>query len=202
MMHLLRQPARLVILLAALLVGACSVLPEPSRYQLYRLPPSDLGEQQAKPSLPSLQLEAPRADDLTASNRVVVLREGQQLSAWSGIRWAAPAPALWRDHMLDAFHNAGAFRALSIGEDHLATELRLTGHLRSFHVDQTRERPVAVIRLDAQLIDQREHRITASRRFNVEAPLATNSPGGLVQAMGNATDRMARDLLDWIEEEG
>lgn len=201
MTHARRLPARLLVLLAATLVSACSILPEPSRYQLYRLPPSGLGPQQAEPATISLQVQAPRADDLTGSNRVVVLQEGQRLSAWSGIRWAAPAPALWRDQLLDAFHNAGAFQALSIGEDNLNTDLTLTGHLRTFHVDQTGERATAVIRFDAQLLDHRERRVMATRRFDVEEPLADNTPVELVRAMGAATDRMARQLLGWIKDE-
>ena len=202
MMHALRLPARLLTLLAPLLLGACSVLPEPSRYQLYRLPPSNLDAQPITSPMASLQLDAPRADDLTASNRVVVLREGHQLSAWSGMRWASPAPALWRDQMLDAFHNADVFRVLSIGEDNLDADVRLTGHLRAFHVDQTGTPPRAVIRFDAQLIDRRERRVNAMHRFDVEVPLNSNTPAGIAQAMGNATDRMARQLLGWIDREG
>jgi cholesterol transport system auxiliary component len=201
MKHTARLPARLVTLLALTLVGACSVLPEPNRYELYRLPPSSLSEQPVEPGATSLEIRAPRADDLTSSNRVVVLREGQRLSAWSGIRWSAPAPELWRDQILDAFHNTSAFHTLGIRDDNLSADLSLSGHLRAFLVDQTGATPRAVIRFDAQLGDRREDGARATRRFNVSEPLAENTPTAAARAMGTATDRMAEQLLDWMANE-
>ncbi|WP_077528812.1 ABC-type transport auxiliary lipoprotein family protein [Vreelandella utahensis] len=201
MRHTARLPARLLTLLALTLVGACSILPEPNRYELYRLPPSSLGEQGTVSGATTLEIQAPRADDLTSSNRVVVLREGQRLSAWSGIRWTAPAPELWRDQLLDAFHNTGAFHALGIRDDNLNADLTLNGHLRAFLVDQTGPTPKAVIRFDAQLLDRREEGARATRRFEVAEPLAENSPTAAARAMGTATDRMAEQLLDWMAKE-
>lgn len=201
MMRAFRLPSRIVILVTVMLTGACSVLPAPSSYQLYQLPASNLSQQNEDRSLGSLQLNAPRADELTGSNRVVVLREGQQLSAWSGIRWAAPAPALWRDQMLDAFRNSGAFEALSIREDNLGADRSLTGHLRAFHVDQTGETPRAVIRLDAQLVDLPARELIAARRFEASETMPENNPSALARAMGTATDRMAEALLSWMAEQ-
>lgn len=198
MMHSAQLPARLLTLLAITLVGACSVLPEPSRYELYQLPPSSLGEEQATPGMHSLQIRVPRADDLTSTNRVVVLRSGQRLSAWAGVRWSAPAPELWRDQLLDAFHHAGSFQTLSIPGDTLNATLGLGGHLRAFHVDQTGETPRAVIRFDAQLVDQGERNLQAARRFEVAEPLTENTPAEAARAMGTATDRMAQQLLEWM----
>lgn len=201
MRHTARLPARLMTLLALALVGACSILPEPNRYELYRLPPSGLNEQSLEPGATSLQIRASRADDLTSSNRVVVLREGQRLSAWSGIRWSAPAPELWRDQLLDAFHSTGAFHTLGTRDDNLNADLALSGHLRAFHVDQTGATPRAVIRFDAQLVDSRDDGARATRRFEVSEPLAENSPTAAARAMGTATDRMAEQLLDWMAKE-
>ncbi|MEQ6885799.1 ABC-type transport auxiliary lipoprotein family protein [Salicola sp. Rm-C-2C1-2] len=201
MRHTARLPARLVTLLALTLVGACSVLPAPNHYELYRLPPSSLGEQTAMPGATSLQIQAPRADDLTSSNRVVVLREGQRLSAWSGIRWAAPAPELWRDQLLDAFHNTGAFHTLDFRDANLNADLALSGHLRAFLVDQTGATPRAVIRFDAQLLDRQEDGTRATRRFEVSEPLAENRPPAAARAMSTAIDRMAEQLLGWVAQE-
>ena len=198
MRHTARLPTRLLTLLALALVGACSVLPEPNCYELYRLPPSSLDKQATVPGATSLEIQAPRADDLTRSNRVVVLREGQRLSAWSGMRWTAPAPELWRDRVLDAFHNTGTFHTLGIRDDNLNADLALSGHLRAFLVDQTGATPRAVIRFDAQLIDRREDSARTTRRFEVSEPLAENSPTAAARAMGTATDRMAEQLLEWM----
>ncbi|MGM0450731.1 MAG: ABC-type transport auxiliary lipoprotein family protein [Pseudomonadota bacterium] len=202
MTHPFRRSGRLLMLLAATLIGACSILPEPSRYQLYQLPPSELSPQQAEPGNTSLEVQAPRADDLTSSNRVVVLRKGQRLSAWSDIRWASPAPELWRDRLLDAFHNAGVFQRLGIPEDNLNADFKLTGHLRAFHVDRTEEPPRAVIQFDAQLIDLKARQVVATRRFDAAEPLDGDRPAELARAMGTATDRMAEQLLAWINDEG
>lgn len=191
-------PLRLFTLFAITFVGACSVLPEPNRYQLYQLAPSSLNAQPASVEADSLRIRPPRTDDLTRTNRVVVRQQGQRLSAWSGIRWVSPAPKLWRDQLLDAFHNSGAFRTLGTPGDNLDADLELTGHLRAFHLDQTHTPPRAVIRFDAQLTGQHQGGIQATRRFEVTEALTANTPAAAATAMSAATDRMAEQLLDWM----
>ncbi|XOZ33667.1 ABC-type transport auxiliary lipoprotein family protein [Halomonadaceae bacterium KBTZ08] len=195
----LTVPLRLVTLVAITFVGACSVLPQPNRYELYQLAPSSLNTQGSTLEADSLQIRAPRTDDLTRTNRVVVRQQGQRLSAWSGIRWVSPAPELWRDQLLDALHNTGAFHTLGTPGANLNTDLELTGHLRAFHLDQTQDPPQAVIRFDAQLTGQHQGGIQATRRFEVTETLTANTPASAATAMSAATDRMAEQLLDWME---
>lgn len=201
MMQAKRYTRLLPALMAAFLLSSCSILPEPNRYTLYRLPPSSMDQQAVAIEATSLTVEAPRANAITSSNRMVVLRSGQNLSTWSGVRWTSPAPELLRDQLLDAFHHSGAFRTLGIRDDGLDAARTLTGHLRAFHVDQTGDAPTAMIQMDARLMDRHGNTIAPMKRFEITEPLAANTPTAATDAMGQATDRLARQLLDWMAEQ-
>lgn len=57
------------------------------------------------------------------------------------------------------------------------------------------------MRLDVQLLDEANHEVLASRRFEVAAPSDDDSLEAVVEAFGRAADQLASELVDWTLRE-
>lgn len=192
---------RLLLPLAALLLGACSLLPEARPVDIYRLPPSSLAASTQAPLALSLSLARPAASQALNSARIAVLAGDNRLSSYAGARWSSPAPALLRDHLLDALQREGRWRALSSDESALQADLLLDGDLRAFQVELQQGVPVAHIQLDLRLADGASQRLLAGRRFEARQALAQDDPQSAVMALGTAADRLAAEVARWLAEQ-
>ena len=197
-MSSLLSPFRWVWLLSiAAGLSACSILPESLPQDIYRLPPSSIGMSQGEPVDTSLRINRPLASDLLSSTRIVVVPEGNRISVYQGARWSSPATVLWREHLLDAFHNDGRITQLSSSVARLRAEFELGGVLRAFQVEYHAGEAEVVIRLDAHLVYTASKQTIASRRFSVMEEVNGEQVPAVVEAFGRANDALARELIDW-----
>jgi len=190
------KPAAYLLWLLALLSG-CSLLPDERTVAVYRLPNAvPIAGQEAAVDW-SLRISRPYAGALLGSNRILVVPEGNRISAYEDVRWSAPVPLLWRDKLLDAFILDGRIRHLSSDSDSLQADLELGGTLCAFQSEYQSGAPVIVLCLDARLVDVRSRRILASQRFEErEYPQGDKVPA-VVTAFGGASDRLASAVIDW-----
>lgn len=191
----------LLPLLMAGLLGACSILPQSEPLDIYLLPGSTLPAQQQRVDW-SLRVSSPSSGQLLDGTRIVVLPEPGRVNTYQGARWSERTPQLLRGRLLDAFHDDGRIQALSNDEQRLQADLELVSDLRSFHSQYQDGRPVALIQLDARLVNPRDQRILASRRFSASQPATDTSITAVVAAFGQAGDRLSRELVDWTLNEG
>lgn len=187
----------LSLLIGTVLLTACSILPEAGSYDIYRLPPSTVAASNGPAVDWGLRVSRPSSDDLLGGARIAVLPDGHRFSVYEGVRWNLPAPVLWRDHLLDAFHNDGRVRKFSDDREILDADFELGGMLRAFQVEYRDGEPEVVIRLDARLVDIRSRQIMASQRFNVTEPAHNEQVPQIVEAFGRANDRLASRIIDW-----
>ena len=192
---------RLSLLLAAGLLGACSILPQSEPLDIYLLPGAALPAQTQRVDW-SLRVNSPVSNQLLDGTRIVVLPEPGRVNTYQGVRWRERTPQLLRGRLLDAFHDDGRIQALSNEEQRLQADLELVSDLRSFHSQYRDGIPEALILLDARLVDARDQRILASRRFSVSQPAGDTSVASVVVAFGQAGDRLSRELVDWTLAEG
>lgn len=192
---------RLFLLLAAGLLGACSLLPQSEPLDVYLLPATALPAQSGAVDW-ALRVASPSSNQLLDDTRIVVLPEPGRVNTYQGARWSERTPQLLQGRLLDAFQDDGRIRALSSDEQRLQADLELVSELRAFHSQYRGERPEALIQLDARLVDARKQRILASRRFRISQPAGDASIGAVVAAFGQAGDRLARELVDWTLAEG
>ncbi|WP_192980384.1 ABC-type transport auxiliary lipoprotein family protein [Pseudomonas sp. EggHat1] len=192
---------RLSLLLAAGLLGACSILPQSEPLDIYLLPGAALPAQTQRVGW-SLRVNSPVSNQLLDGTRIVVLPEPGRVNTYQGVRWSERTPQLLRGRLLDAFHDDGRIQALSNEEQRLQADLELVSDLRSFHSQYRDGIPEALIQLDARLVDARDQRILASRRFSVSQPASDTSVASVVAAFGQAGDRLSRELVDWTLTEG
>lgn len=198
MKSILRHP---YLLLAALLLSGCSILPETVRHDIYQMPPSALAPGQTEEVAHAMRIARPSAAGMLRSTRILVLQAPNTLSAYAGARWQSPVPALWRDHLLDAFHNDGRIRHLSGDADGLRAQYELGGTLRVFHLDLTGDSPRVQISFDARLADTASRRMVAGRRFSASEPVNAEQASEVVAAFGRAGDALARELIDWVVQQ-
>lgn len=196
--------SRLSLLAAvALLSGlsACSIWPQSEVLSVYRLPASRLPAQPVSSDW-SLRVNTPYSNQLLDSTRISVIPPGDQVSAYQGVRWSDRAPLLLRDRLVAAFLDDGRINAVSSDASRLHADLELGGDLRAFHSEYRDGRALARIQLEARLIEHGSLRILASRRFDISQVAHDTSVARVVEAFGQASDQLARELVDWTVHQG
>lgn len=192
---------RLSLLLAASLLGACSILPQSEPLDIYLLPAAALPARTQAVDW-SLRIGTPSSGELLDGTRIVVLPEPGRINTYQGARWSERTPQLMRQRLLDAFQDDARVKALSTEDQHLQADLELVSELRSFQSQYRDGRPEALIQLDVRLVDVRAQRILASRRFSVSQAAGDTSVAAVVAAFGQAGDQLSRELVDWTLHEG
>jgi cholesterol transport system auxiliary component len=187
---------RLTLLLAATLLGACSILPQSEPLDVYLLPATELPAQTQHVAW-SLRVGSPVSNQLLDGTRIVVMPEPGRINTYQGVRWSERTPQLLRGRLLDAFQDDGRIQALSNEDQRLQADLELVSDLRSFHSEYRDGTPHALIRLEVSLVDARSQQIIASRRFSVSQAAGDTSVAAVVAAFGQAADQVARELVDW-----
>ena len=95
-----------------------------------------------------------------------------------------------------------SLRGLSAASEGLQSSLELGGILRAFQVENTDDRPAAVIRYDALLINPMDRSIIASKRFEARHRMASLGVEEAVSAMGVAANQLVDELINWTMEQG
>lgn len=184
------------------LLSACSILPEPEQLRIFLLPTSETT--QAATGLQSkhaLRVVTPQASRILSTSRIAVVPQNNEISAYRGARWSDAAPVLLRDRLVEAFERDGRLPSASDEDDNLPADLSLYSDLRAFQSVYVEGAPQVLIRLDARLVNQHDHQILATRRFEIRQPSANPSVESVVEAFGQASDRLSRELLDWTLEQ-
>lgn len=193
-LHRFALPALLTLL------SACSVLPQAEPVRVFLLP----GAPVAPSTTPStqgdlaLRVHTPQASRMLASPRIAVVPQGHQLSAYQGARWADPAPQLLRDRLIEALRASGRLASVSSDDSNLQADLELIGDLRAFQSVYQDGTPQVLIRLDATLVDSVSRRGLASRHFEIRQPSTDAQLDSVVEAFGQASDELSRQLLAWV----
>lgn len=192
----MKLASRLSLILLISLSSACSILPKAENAEVYRLPASTAASSAAPVSW-SLRVNKPITSEVLDVPRIAVVPQGNVVSTYKGARWTDPAPALLRNRILDAFQRDGRVPRLSADDSNLQSDFELVGELQAFQSEYTAQGIEAVIRFDARLVDGRTQRILASRRFDVRQPVADKAVPAVVNGLGQATDQVMAQLLDW-----
>jgi cholesterol transport system auxiliary component len=195
--------SRLALPLLLATLAACSVLPEAEALRVFLLPstPPAAVEPAGARSDKALRISTPQASRVLASDRIAVVPQGNQISAYQGARWSDAATALLRDRLIEAFQQDGRLPSVSSEDANLPVDLVLYSDLRAFQSEYRDGQPHAVIRLDARLVDRHTQRTLASRRFAVSQASDGTAVERVVEAFGRAGDTLSGELLRWTLEQ-
>ncbi|UAW98975.1 membrane integrity-associated transporter subunit PqiC [Halopseudomonas nanhaiensis] len=182
------------------LLAACTVLPETEPVTVYQLPAPRMEPLQQQPDSSSLRINTPHAGIAVSGPRILVNPEGDEISAYKGVRWSDPAPAMLRERLTRAFSRSGVLAQVSTDDHSLHADYHLSSDLRRFQVSYMDGPPRAIIELDTRLIDPTERRMLASRTFLIEEELENTQVPAVVQAFGRATAQLEAELIPWTRE--
>ena len=179
-------------------VSACSVLPESETLRIFLLPITPTPQQANQPALQhALRINTPQASRILSSQRIAVVPQGNEISAYSGARWSDAAPALLRDRLIEAFQRDGRMPSVSNEDVNLHADLSLHSDLRAFQSVYIDGQPVVLITLDTRLVNRDIQHTLANRRFEVRQPSTGAGVEQVVEAFGLASDRLSAEVLEW-----
>jgi cholesterol transport system auxiliary component len=195
---------------AAVFLAGCAA-DKPTRPVLYDFGPvvqtSPAPQPAALPPLVLADIEASAALDGTAVLYRLGYADAHQLRPYSQARWAAPPPQLLRQRLRDRLGqqrvvlNPGESAALARSAGFSPRVLRI--ELEEFsHVFRTPEQSDGWVKLRATLMDNTAagEKLLAQRSFVVQRPAkSADAPGG-VRALTDATDAMAADVGQWLQQ--
>jgi cholesterol transport system auxiliary component len=192
----------LAVLLSGLL-GACSILPQTAPLDVYLLPTALPAASASAATVPwSLRVNRPQSSQVLDSSRIVVLPQGDLVSAYQGARWSDRAPVLLRDRLIDAFLADGRLAAVSSDDHRLQSDLELSSDLRAFQSEYHNGAVQVHLQLDVRLVEGNgRQRILASRRFAVRQACTDTSVPRVVSAFALASDQLSRQVSDWVVEQ-
>lgn len=197
-MSLRHSLSRFALLGLFSLLAACSVLPASETLRIFLLPTTP-GEPQAGEPIrqQALRINTPQASRILSSQRIAVVPQGNEISAYGGARWSDAAPVLLRDRLIEAFQRDGRMPSVSNEDVNLYADYSLHSDLRAFQSVYVDGKPVVLITLDARLVDRNTQHTLANRRFEVRQPASDTAVEQVVEAFGKAGDRLSREVVDW-----
>jgi cholesterol transport system auxiliary component len=189
---------RLALLGLFAVLSACSILPDSQPLRIFLLPTATTPQQASEPTLQhALRINTPQASRILSSQRIAVVPQGNQISAYQGARWSDAAPVLLRDRLIEAFQRDGRMPSVSNEDVNLYADISLHSDLRAFQSEYVDGEPQVLIRLDARLVNRQDQHTLANRRFEVRQPSADPSVESVVEAFGQASDTLSREVLEW-----
>ena len=197
-MSLRHSLSRFALLGLFSLLAACSVLPEAETLRIFLLPTAPVEPQASEPTRQqALRINTPQASRILASQRIAVVPQGNEISAYGGARWSDAAPVLLRDRLIEAFQRDGRMPSVSNEDANLYADYSLHSYLRAFQSVYVDGKPVVLITLDTRLVEVNTQHTLANRRFEVRQPASDTGIEQVVEAFGKASDRLSREVVDW-----
>jgi len=191
----------LPVLILAMLLGGCNVLPEREPVRLFTLSEPSLSASSDAVRDLTLRVDTPNAGAPLNGPRLLVMSPPGEFQVYAGARWRDDAPRLVRDHLIEAFRLDGRLAAVVDDASRARSDTTLASHLGAFYSRYRKGTPEVIMRLDVQLLDEANHEVLASRRFEVAAPSDDDSLEAVVEAFGRAADQLASELVDWTLRE-
>lgn len=194
------------LIVAAMALSSCSVLPDAVTLAVYQLPPTsvasvntDSGMQATQRSAASLQVDTPYSEKLLNSQRILVRPAGsRQVNVYQGAQWADTNPVLVRNRIAAILRQQATGLIISTDSTRIQTKWRLKGELDEFQVNYDSGVPVVHIRFNAVLVQSEENRALVAQSFAIQQPVNGMQLPEVVTAFGLAIDQLSVTLARWV----
>jgi cholesterol transport system auxiliary component len=121
--------------LCAVLLSACSILPESRPSDTYRLPTALSVPDRAAPQrngIGSIRVLRPTSGNQLSGRRISVVPDDLRISVYANAAWTDTVPELLRERLADALRTSARFDAVSTDQHSLRAEFEINTDLRSF----------------------------------------------------------------------
>jgi ABC-type uncharacterized transport system auxiliary subunit len=147
----------------------------------------------------SVLLQRPQAGPGLDSDRIVLLRSDSRFDFYAASRWAAPAPDMLANFIVDGLRASGAFAAVFDDTSPYAPSYNLRCTLRRFESDYTSAggnggAPTVFVALDCTLGRHRERELLASFTAQGSAVAHADRLNDVVAAFNAATTAAVGEL--------
>lgn len=194
----MQQLRRIALMFPAMLLSACSFVPTTELVHIYKLPVSTVaGVAPTEKRDWSLRINTPHASQQLDNSRIVVIPADNQISSYKGARWSERAPILLRDRIFDTFQSDGRIKTITNDSNTFNVDMELTSDLRAFQSEYRNGKPGVRIQLDMYLVEGNNQRVLASHRFEVHTASNDADVESVIQAFGQASDSLSREIVDW-----
>lgn len=193
-----------VLAAAALVLAGCGgILPKPAPAPaLYRLTAA-AGFPAAAPSVSGAQLlvAEPTAEAALDTTRIALSRSATTLDYFADAAWTDRLPVILQARLLDSFQNAHRLIALAGAASAAHGDAILTVELRHFEANYGASGPPRWrIELTADLINEADRKVIATRTFTADAAAAQNDMPAIVDSADQAWRAVATQIVDWASD--
>jgi cholesterol transport system auxiliary component len=185
--------ARAFLFACALVVAGCAAFkPAASTFDLTA--PHEFPHLRGS-SRAQLLIAEPSALKTLDAPQIVVKPAPNELEYLARAQWPDRLPKVVQSRLVETFENTRRIRAVSRPGEDLLIDYQLATDIRDFEADAAAG--TAEVTLSVKLVSDRSGRVIATRIFTASVPLASTSPGVVVDALDLAFDKVARDIVNW-----
>lgn len=191
-----------------LLISGCSSITGTQAGKLYpqryTLPASGAEALSSSPQWPIVLALAPvsAAGWLNSPGMVYRLAYDTQnrLATYSRSRWAGPPASMLGQTLKDTLADSGLFKAVT-GAGNGTADIVLRISLTDFEqVFPSRQHSVGVLDARATLRHSETDQVLAQHAFHYRVPAPSPDAAGGVQALGEANNQLAADMVGWLQQ--
>ena len=190
-----------VLVLASMLLTACSVLPDAPQVALHDPVTHFAAVKNPQPVNWSLSLARTQVSGPLATPSILVRPTPDQIEVYPAAQWSEPPAVLLEHALMQALEADGRIVAISRVGTGLSHDFELEGQLRAFQMD-VHAGPTAVLRVKYDLIGVRDGRVLASRVFEHEQPADGRSVEAAVSALTASLESLMPQVVAWIVAQG
>lgn len=186
----------LLCAVTALLLTACTILPEPKPATLdkYLLEYTPASVQPTRAGAPVLMIATPQAHGAYDTARIAYMEQQFGLRYYTRSSWADTPARMLAPLMAETLNAGGQFQAFYSSPGRVSASLRLDSELLRFHQDFTTTPSEMHITLRAQLVNLDTQRIVATQLFDVREVATSEDAYGGVLAANRAVARLLVEL--------
>ena len=195
----------LTISVCALILSACSVLPQPGepikKYTLQSIKPNELTSSdvvRSRQLIVGLPMLYPPLDNV----RIALKPQEQTIDYYADVEWADRLGVLLQESLIYSLQNTGGLRGVSRPTESIQVDYALKIEVRKFYVDQSdkTQAPTAQVEYMVHLVKLPERHSVASHLFTHTQTVSENTMDMIVKSLNAAHLEISKALVSWVLE--
>jgi cholesterol transport system auxiliary component len=150
------------------------------------------------PSPVQLVVITPQAVRAIDTDRILVKPSDEQITYYSGAVWSDRLPRLVRARLVQALEASGRFRAVGTEDDSVTSPYSIQTSIHAFELAVNGTPVRARVKLSVKIVDEASGNVLANRQFEADATAASDRISDGVQALTEAFQQVALDIVNWI----
>jgi len=194
----MKNPLFLLALAPAVLLSGCisfGAKPPPSLLTLTAASPAPVGQTETATPDHTMTVNVPVVPQELAVQRVPVQASDTSLAYVKDAQWVEPPNKLFARLLADTITAKTDWVVLGSEQSRVDPGTQLSGELRSFGIDATRNE--AVVTYDAALLRSGASSVE-KHRFEARVPVSQIAAGPAGVALNQAANQVAGEVADWL----